>query len=113
MYKMFLGTAGIFCGEWLSFGAPDLANDQRLVSGYHACWRSEPVTTRLSVFGRVEVSIKCRVDTSPAQIYVALCHVMNTGAGGQRLLTYGVKNINGDTLINTILFSVLCFSIVS
>ena len=26
----FSGSAGLMCGEWLSFGAPDLPGDQRL-----------------------------------------------------------------------------------
>ena len=91
-----LGSAGLFCGEWLSFGAPDLANDQRSVAAYHACWTSEPLQQPLHVFGRCEVDIRCRVDTATAHVYLALCHVMNTNGGGYRLLTYGVQNLNGQ-----------------
>ena len=30
----FSGNAGLTCGEWLSFGAPDLPGDQRVASQF-------------------------------------------------------------------------------
>ena len=30
----FSGSAGLMCGEWLSFGAPDLPGDQRVASQF-------------------------------------------------------------------------------
>ena len=95
----------MFCGEWLSFGAPDLANDQRSVAAYHACWTSEPLQEPLHVFGRCDVEVTCHVDTDTAHVYVALCHVMTTNGGGYRLLTYGVQSLNGDLYIVLRIFS--------
>ena len=91
-----VGTSGLFCGEWLSFGAPDLPADQRTVSGFHGCWYSEPLTKPLHIFGQCQVDVNCTFDTETSQVYVALCHVMKLNGGGQRLLTYGVKNIKGE-----------------
>ena len=90
-----LGTSGLFCGEWLSFGAPDLPVDQRSVSSYHGCWYSEPLTKPLHIFGQCQVDMKFSFDTKTSQVYVALCHVMKSKGGGQRLISYGVKNIKG------------------
>ena len=53
----FSGSAGLRCGEWLSFGAPDLPSDQRSVAPYHACWRSPVLTEPLHILGRAEVRL--------------------------------------------------------
>ena len=92
------GSAGLSCGEWLSFGAPDLAGDQRSVAHYHACWTSPALTDHLHILGRTELVLDCQVDTEQAQVYAALCHVMDSqgGGGGFRLLTYGLLNISGE-----------------
>ena len=89
----FSGSAGLFCGEWLSFGAPDLAGDQRHVAGQHGSWFSGPLKQDLHMFGQVEVT--CQLEVQSAHVFVSLCHVMNTKGGGHRLLTYGVKDISG------------------
>ena len=91
----FSGSAGLSCGEWLSFGGPDLPGDQRTVAEYHACWTSLALTDPLHILGRAEVVLDCQVDTEQAQVYAALCHVMNSKGGGFRLLTYGLLNISG------------------
>ena len=78
----------------MSFGAPDLAGDQRHVSGQHGCWFSGPLQQDLHIFGQVEVT--CQLEVQSAHVYVSLCHVMNTKGGGYRLLTYGVKNISTE-----------------
>ena len=36
----FSGNAGLFCGEWLSFGAPDLPADQRFSSLFHVSFQA-------------------------------------------------------------------------
>ena len=69
----FSGSAGLSCGEWLSFGGPDLPGDQvelslvesflvmkyfqRSVAAYHACWRSPVLTEPLHILGRAEVRL--------------------------------------------------------
>ena len=98
----FSGSAGLHCGEWLSFGAPDLANDQRSVAAYYGCWFTVPVSQPLHIMGHCEVSVICSVDTEAAQLYVGLCHVMSSSNGGYRLITYGVQNINGRYLIGVV-----------
>merc|ERR1719228_3147971 len=89
----FSGSAGLMCGEWLSFGAPDLPGDQRLSSQFQACWFSDSQKTDLHVFGQPVLPLECEVDTETAQIYCGLCHVLPDG--GSRLLTYGLLNLNG------------------
>ena len=91
----FSGSAGLSCGEWLSFGGPDLPGDQRNVAPYHACWQSPVLTDPLHILGRAEVVLDCQPDTERAQVYAALCHVLNTRGGGVRLLTYGLLSISG------------------
>ena len=91
----FSGSAGLRCGEWLSFGAPDLPSDQRSVAPYHACWRSPALTEPLHILGRAQVVADCRLETDQAQLYAALCHVFARG-GAVRLLTYGLLNISGQ-----------------
>jgi hypothetical protein len=89
----FSGSAGLMCGEWLSFGAPDLPGDQRMSSQFQACWFSDSQKTDLHVFGQPALTLECEVDTETAQIYCGLCHVLPDG--GSRLLTYGLLNLNG------------------
>ena len=95
MSVTFSGSAGLACGEWLSFGSPDLPNDQRSVAQYHACWTSPPLTQSLHILGRATVDLDCALDTEEGQVYTALCHVMNSEGGGFRLLTYGLLNLSG------------------
>jgi len=90
---VFSGSAGLMCGEWLSFGAPDLPGDQRLSSQFQACWFSAPQKTDLHIFGQPVVTLECDVDSETAQLYCGLCHVLP--GGGSRLLTYGLLNLNG------------------
>ena len=78
----------------MSFGAPDLAGDQRHVSGQHGCWFSGPLQQDLHIFGHVEVT--CQLEVQSAHVFVSLCHVMTSRGGGYRLLTYGVKNMSGE-----------------
>ena len=92
----FSGSAGLSCGEWLSFGAPDLPSDQRSVAPYHACWRSPALTAPLQILGRCRVEVDCSLDTEEGQVYAALCHVMNSKGGGFRLITYGLLNLSGE-----------------
>ena len=91
------GSAGLSCGEWLSFGAPDLAGDQRTVAEYHACWASPVLTDHLHILGRADLVLDCQADTEQAQLYAALCHVMDSQGGGFRLLTYGLLDISGES----------------
>lgn len=89
----FSGSAGLMCGEWLSFGAPDLPGDQRLSQQFQACWVSEVQETDLQIFGQPSLTLECEVDRETAQVYCGLCHVLP--GGGSRLLTYGLLNLNG------------------
>jgi len=89
----FSGSAGLMCGEWLSFGAPDLPGDQRVASQFQACWFSETLETDFHIFGQAAISVECEVDKQVGQIYCGLCHVMPDG--GFRLITYGLLNLNG------------------
>ena len=99
----FSGAAGLTCGEWLSFGAPDLAADQRTVAQYHACWQSPVLADELHILGRAKVMLDCQVDTDQAQVYAGLCHVMKNKGGGFRLITYGLLNISGGIFCTLIL----------
>merc|ERR1719228_984450 len=88
----FSGSAGLTCGEWLSFGAPDLPGDQRITSQYQACWYTNKLESELHIFGQPVLSLECEVDKEVAQVYCGLCHVFPDG--GSRLLTYGLLNLN-------------------
>ena len=88
----FSGEAGLACGEWLSFGAPDLPGDHRRVSPFQACWTSSEMAQDTHIFGEVAVMLDCRVDRQVAQVYCGLCHVFPDGAS--RLITYGLLNLN-------------------
>ena len=63
---------------------------------YHACWTSPPLTDHLHILGRAGLELDCQADTEQAQLYAALCHVMDGQGGGFRLLTYGLLNISGE-----------------
>ena len=88
----FSGDAGLACGEWLSFGAPDLPGDHRRAALYQASWTSGPLQQDTHVFGEVEVELQCSVDRQVAQVTATLCHVFPDGAS--RLVTYGLLNLS-------------------
>ena len=87
----FSGEAGLACGEWLSFGAPDLPGDHRRVSLFQAKWTSDPLQGDTYIFGEADVELELSVDTETAQVTATLCHVFPDGAS--RLLTYGLLNL--------------------
>ena len=87
----FSGDAGLACGEWLSFGAPDLPSDHRRVAQFQAAWVSDPCEADYHIFGETEVELELSVDKETAQVTASLCHVFPDGAS--RLLTYGLLNL--------------------
>jgi len=87
----FSGDAGLACGEWLSFGAPDLPGDHRRVSPFQATWTSDPLEGDTYIFGEADVELELSVDRDTAQVNASLCHVFPDGAS--RLLTYGLLNL--------------------
>jgi len=87
----FSGDAGLACGEWLSFGAPDLPGDHRRVAQFQAAWVSDPCEADTHIFGETEVELELSVDKETAQVTASLCHVFPDGAS--RLLTYGLLNL--------------------
>ena len=87
----FSGDAGLACGEWLSFGAPDLPGDHRRVAQFQAAWVSDPCEADTHIFGETEVELELSVDKETAQVTASLCHVFPGGAS--RLLTYGLLNL--------------------
>ena len=87
----FSGDAGLACGEWLSFGAPDLPGDHRRVAQFQAAWVSDPCEADYHIFGETEVELELGVDKETAQVTASLCHVFPDGAS--RLLTYGLLNL--------------------
>ena len=87
----FSGDAGLACGEWLSFGAPDLPGDHRRVAQFQAAWVSDPCEADTYIFGETEVELQLSVDKETAQVTASLCHVFPDGAS--RLLTYGLLNL--------------------
>ena len=88
---VFSGDAGLACGEWLSFGAPDLPGDHRRVAQFQAAWVSDPCEADTHIFGETEVELELSVDKETAQVTASLCHVFPDGAS--RLLTYGLLNL--------------------
>ena len=88
---VFSGDAGLACGEWLSFGAPDLPGDHRRVAQFQAAWVSDPCEADYHIFGETEVELELGVDKETAQVTASLCHVFPDGAS--RLLTYGLLNL--------------------
>jgi len=91
----FSGNAGLFCGEWLSFGAPDLPADQRFCSLFQNCWTSSPLVKNQKIFGCPIVDLEVSVDAEQGQVYAALCHLQK--GGGARLLSYGLINLAAET----------------
>ena len=89
----FSGDAGLACGEWLSFGAPDLPGDHRRVSQFQAAWTSDSLEGDTYIFGEADVELELSVDRETAQVTASLCHVFPDGAS--RLLTYGLLNLCG------------------
>ena len=87
----FSGEAGLACGEWLSFGGPDLPADQRRAAPFQAVWTSAVLESETHVFGEAVVTLECSVDKEVAQVTASLCHVFPDGAS--RLLTYGLLNL--------------------
>lgn len=87
----FSGDAGLACGEWLSFGGPDLPADHRRVAAFQAAWTSPPLEHDLHIFGEVEAKVEVSADKAVAQLTVSLCHVFPDGAS--RLMTYGLLNL--------------------
>ena len=42
----FHAESGLFCGEWLSFGGPDLPGDQRMANAVDLTWTAGPLKVR-------------------------------------------------------------------
>ena len=49
--------SGLLCGEWLSFGSPDLPGDHRLVAALQASWTSRPVEVTSSTQGTLSLNL--------------------------------------------------------
>ncbi|XP_059081176.1 uncharacterized protein LOC131879004 [Tigriopus californicus] len=88
----FNGSSGLWCGEWLSFGAPDLAGNQSFANARDATWTTKHLDRQLPMFGFPKVHIEGYVSKGFKGCLVArLCDVFPDGKS--RLLSYGVKNL--------------------
>ena len=86
-------NAGLTCGEMLSFGAPDLAGEQRFFNLPEHTWTSSSLENEVDIFGFPTFSCSFKIlNDTRGHLVAKLCDVFPDGKS--RLLSYGVINLN-------------------
>ncbi|DAZ93980.1 TPA: hypothetical protein N0F65_005491 [Lagenidium giganteum] len=84
---------GVWSGEWLSFGGPDMPGDQMHEDALALSWSSDTLDQPLEVIGFPEVHLTVQSTTQQALIMVRLCDV-DPATGSSTLVSRGVLNLS-------------------